>query len=226
MAAQSARQGCRAAEQGSEICRLDQVLQVREIKVTSVCVDTVCEADVGSFVAHSSYIKDLYALHWDELCGYLRSKFGGTSIDPEDIAQAVFTKFAGLEDCMVIKNPRGFLFTAARNRAYDEFRKEKIRLAHKDGERHAYKQDLNDELSPENVLSQRQNIRLLANVVEKLPKIQRTVLLLHRLEQLTYSQIANKMGLSETTIRRTVAKAVERIRKDLRRANDTRFYGV
>lgn len=219
MTAQSARQGCRVVGRASEICGQDQVLQVREIKATNVCVDTAIEADVGSFVSHSSYIKELYAAHWDELCGYLKSKFSGTSIDPEDIAQAVFTKFAGLEDCKEIKNPRGFLFTAARNRAYDEFRKEKIRLAHKDGERHAYKQDLNDNLSPENVLSRRQNIRLMADTVTRLPKIQRSVLLLHRLEKLTYTQIANKMGLSETTIRRNVAKAVERIRKDLRRAN-------
>lgn len=203
----------------SVFCGQGQVLQVRETKTTKVYADTASEAGVDCFVPKSSYIKELYALHWDELCGYLRSKFNGSSIDPEDIAQAAFTKFVGLKDYEKINNPRGFLYTAARNCAFDEFRKEKVRLAHKEDVTHIHKQELDDHLSPENVLSRRQHIGLMANSVKMLPKIQRTVLLLHRLDKLTYTQIAYKMGLSETTIRRNVAKAVERIRKDLRRAN-------
>lgn len=196
-----------------------QVSQVRDIKITKVCIETTSEADVDSFVPEPSYIKELYTLYWDELCGYLRSKFNGSSIDPEDIAQAAFTKLAGLENNKKINNPRGFLYAAARNCAFDQFRREKVRLAHKEGVKHVYKQRLDDHLSPENILSGRQHVRLMAKSVKKLPKIQRTVLLLHRLDKLTYTQIAKKMGLSETTIRRNVAKAVERIRKDLRRAN-------
>ena len=99
-----------------------------------------------------------------------------------------------------------------------EFRKEKVRLAHKEGVKHAHIQDLNDHLLPENVLLQRQTIKAMANSVKMLPKTERTVLLLHRLDKLTYTQIAKKTGFSETTIRRKVAKAVERIRKDLIRA--------
>lgn len=196
-----------------------QVLQVRDKKITEVCIDTNIEIGVDSCVPESRYIKELYALHWDELCGYLGSKFKGSSIEPENIAQAAFTKFAGLEDNEKISNPRGFLYAAARNCAFDQFRREKVRLAHKEGVKHVYRQEMDDHLSPENILSRRQHVRLMANSVKKLPKVQRTVLLLHRLDKLTYTQIANKMGLSETTIRRNVAKAVERIRRDMRRAN-------
>lgn len=200
-------------------CGQNQVLQVRETKFTEICVDMANEAEVGSFVPNSNNIKELYALHWDELCGYLRAKFYGTSLDPEDIAQSAFTKFAGLEDYEKINNPRGFLYAAARNCAIDEFRKEKVRLAHKEGVKHVYKQEISDHLSPEKVLLRRQTIKLMASSVKRLPKTQRTVLLLHRLDKLTYTQIAKMTGLSETTIRRKVAKAVERIRKDLRRAD-------
>ena len=197
----------------------DQVLQLTDTKITKTCSDTTSELDVTSFVPESRYIKELYVLHWDELCGYLGSKFSGSSIDPENIAQAAFIKFAELEDNEKISNPRGFLYAAARNCAFDQFRREKVRLAHKEGVKHVYKQEIDDHLSPENILSRRQHVRLMANSVKKLPKIQRTVLLLHRLDKLTYTQIANKMGLSETTIRRNVAKAVEYIRRDMRRAD-------
>lgn len=196
-----------------------QVLQVRETKITEVCNDTMSEIDVDSFAPEPGYIKELYALYWDELCGYLRSKFSGSSIDSENIAQAAFTKLAGIEDYKKISNPRGFLYATARNCAIDQFRREKVRLAHKEGMEHVFKQEVDDHLSPENILARRQHVSVMANSVKKLPKIQRTVLLLHRLDKLTYTQIARKVGLSETTIRRNVAKAVERIRRDMRRAN-------
>lgn len=196
-----------------------QVSQVRDTKTTKVCIDATSEVAVDSFVPESRNIKELYALHWDELCGYLGSKFNGSSIDPENIAQAAFTKLAGLDDNEKIGNPRGFLYAAARNCAYDQFRREKVRCAHQEGMKHIYKQGMDDHLSPENIISRRQHVKLMVNSVKKLPKSQRTVLLLHRLDKLTYTQIAHKMGLSETTVRRNVAKAVERIRKDMQRAN-------
>ena len=196
----------------------EQALIVRKTKITRICADTANQEEIDPVAPNSSHIEELYALHWDELCGYLRAKFKGTSLDSEDIAQAAFTKFAGLEHYEKINNPRGFLYAVARNFAFDEFRKEKVRLAHKEGVKHAHVQDLNDHLLPENVLLQRQTIKAMANSVKMLPKTERTVLLLHRLDKLTYTQIAKKTGFSETTIRRKVAKAVERIRKDLIRA--------
>lgn len=157
-----------------------------------------------------------FGLHWQELCDYLRFRYGASVVDPEEVAQAAFAKLSEAQGAGDIKNPRAFLFATARNIAIDEFRKSRIRLAHK---REALQpREESGYFSPESVLVEKQRLELMNNVVMKLPKMQRAALLLHRLDRLTYSQIASKHGVSETTVRRHVAAAVEKIHKALKRA--------
>lgn len=162
--------------------------------------------------------KQLYSLYQQELCDYLRSRYAGSNFDPEDIVQTAFIKLAEIKDSGKIKNPRAFLFATVRNIAIDEFRKSKIRLTHKQDFLQSGDKEITDSFSPENVLLERQKLELINTVLKTLPKIQRSVLLLHRLDKLTYSQIASKYGLSETTVRRHVAGAIEKLHRGLKQA--------
>lgn len=189
-------------------------------KVNSECNDSIEGSGAEVADIDSGLIRKLYELHWQDLCNYLKSRFKEGLIDPEDIAQLAFIRFSGRQDTEKIKNPQAFLFAVARNIAIDEFRKSKIRLAHQEVVQITHVQEINDDLSPENVLIKRQKIDLMVTSIKKLPKIQRAVLLSHRLDKLTYSQIASKIGLSESTIRRYVAKAVEHIHRDLKRVDE------
>lgn len=164
--------------------------------------------------------KLLYSLHRQELCDYLRSRYADCNFDPEDIVQTAFIKLAEIKDSGRIKNPRAFLFATVRNIAIDEFRKSKIRLTHKQDFLQSDDKKITDSFSPENVLLERQQLELIDTVLKTLPKIQRSVLLLHRLDKLTYSQIASKYGLSETTVRRHVAGAIEKLHRGLKRAKN------
>ena len=159
-----------------------------------------------------------YETYRRDLCNYLRSRYGSDTIDPEDVAQVAFVKLAQVKDPESIKNPKAFLFATARNIAIDEFRKAKIRLAHQQDTLQSPDEEIIDVFSPETVLSERQELELMDTVIKKLPKIQRAVLLLHRLDKLTYSQIATKFGLSETTVRRHIANAMEKIHKGMKQA--------
>lgn len=85
--------------------------------------------DAAGFLENESS-KQLFHLHWHELCNFLRSKYEGASLDVEDIAQTAFTKMELLDNPETIENPKAFLFTTARNLAVDEIRKVKIRLAY------------------------------------------------------------------------------------------------
>jgi RNA polymerase sigma factor (sigma-70 family) len=170
----------------------------------------------------SDHVRDLFDLHWQDLCNYLRSKYDEGTFEIEDVAQAAFTKLAAVEDPGEIRNPKAFLFATARNIAIDEFRKAKIRLAHKQEVLQSPHEEIFDDFSPENVLLERQRLELMNAAIQKLPKIQRMVLLLHRLDKLSYSQIASKFGLSETTVRRHVANAIEKVHKSMKQADNNR----
>lgn len=171
--------------------------------------------DAGTMPAR---LRDLYRRHQEELRNYIRSRFGGGAFDPEDIVQAAFIRFAEQEEPDKIDNPRAFLYTTARNLAVDELRKTNIRLAHRQSARQDGEGENSDNLTPENVLSDRQKCELLRQSLEKLPEIQRNVLVMHRFERLTYAQISRATGLSESKIRRHIAGAMQRIIQDLKRA--------
>lgn len=192
---------------------------MKESKTADAYQKIFDESDIATSVLEAPDFKKLFELYWQDLCNYLRSRYGNSGIDAEDVAQAAFTKFAELEQPKTVKNPQAFLFATARNIAIDEFRKAKIRLAHKEDALHTSNEENSDVFSPENVLLERQRLELMNAVIKKLPKIQRTVLLLHRLDKLTYSQIASKYGLSETTVRRHVANAIEKIHKSMKQAD-------
>lgn len=174
-------------------------------------------SDIASSKPDSIDFKLLYSLHRQELCDYLQSRYAGCNFDPEDIVQTAFIKLAETKDSGKIKNPRAFLFATVRNIAIDEFRKTKIRLTHKQ-DLQSRDKEVTDSFSPENVLLERQELELINTALKTLPKIQRSVLLLHRLDKLTYSQIASKYGLSETTVRRHVAGAIEKLHRRMKQA--------
>lgn len=184
-------------------------------------VELMTGAEAESPVVQPDHVRHLFDLHWQELCNYLRSKYSDGEFDVEDIAQAAFAKLAAVDDIREIRNPRAFLYATARNIAIDEFRKAKIRLAHKQDVLQSPGEEIFDDFSPENVLLERQRLESMSAAVQKLPKMQRMVLLLHRLDKLSYSQIASKFGLSETTVRRHVANAIEKIHKSMKRADES-----
>ena len=161
-------------------------------------------------------LEELYLCYGKRLCQHLASTFGQGTVDAEDIVQITFSRYSEHQKREEIDNPRAFLYRTARNLAIDEIRKRKVRLAHRESIANENEENLAD-LSPENVLFAQQQIEALKTLINKLPGIERRVLMMHRFENCSYSQIAQKTGMSETTIRRHVAKALERLHRGMKR---------
>ncbi len=64
----------------------------------------------------------LYRDHATTLVAWLRRRFGDGPPEPEDIAQAAFTKFSSLVSVEDIQNHRAFLFTIASSMAVSAIR--------------------------------------------------------------------------------------------------------
>jgi RNA polymerase sigma-70 factor (ECF subfamily) len=62
-------------------------------------------------------------------------------------------------------------------------------------------------LTPEDELDMQQRVQNLADALAALPPRCREVFLLHRMENLTYSQIATHCGISVSTVEKHIARA-------------------
>lgn len=72
-------------------------------------------------------------------------------------------------------------------------------------------EDVSTVSEPERVVIGRERLQRLSAAVAALPRRERATLLMYRLDGLSYAQIAKKMKISETTVRRCMAQALEKI---------------
>lgn len=162
-------------------------------------------------------LQALFAEHQNEICAYLRAKFGDGPPEPDEIAQAAFLKLSGLPKDQVIENPRAFLYSTARNLMIDELRKKQRRDAHRRATLGESAEESLDVLTPERVLLAKERFAIMRATLQDLPDRQRDVLILSRIEGLTYTEIAKRIGISETSVRRDIASGIAKLHRALKR---------
>jgi len=132
---------------------------------------------------------------------------GYTPDAAEDGAQEVFVRMLGLGDSAHIDNPEAYLFRVASTVMTDRARRDGVRHA----SRHESADDLSiagEEPSPERVLSDRQQLERLRAVLDEMPARRREILMLSRMDGLSYSQLAARYGVTVSAIEKQMMKAI------------------
>lgn len=134
--------------------------------------------------------------------------------DLDDLAQEVFLRLLRYSDDVAIDNPQGYLFRIAANVANEWQERARHRKPHDD----SWLEDLQVEFSdePENAIAREVANQHMQDAVNKLPRRQREVLLLHVNEGLTYKQIAERQGLTYRVILRDLTRAYSQLRMQLK----------
>ena len=129
---------------------------------------------------------ELYRRHWTSLCQYVRRNFGSGPPDPEDVAQQAFERLSGSSS--VVDNVGPFLRRTARNLVIDHHRAflrtnaVMTEISILDG-KYA-------DLSPEDVLSSKEELLILNSAIANLPSKERVALLMNRIDGANFTEIA------------------------------------
>ena len=149
---------------------------------------------------------ELYRRHWTSLCQYVRRNFGSGPPDPEDVAQQAFERLSGSSS--LVDNVGPFLRRTARNLVIDHHRAflrtnaVMTEISILDG-KYA-------DLSPEDVLSSKEELLILNSAIANLPSKERVALLMHRIDGANFTEIAAHLGVSHSGARLLVSRAFER----------------
>lgn len=128
--------------------------------------------------------------------------------DSEDMAQEVFMRLARREGGAEIENAEHYLFQIARSVLADNARRRGARRA-------AYHEPYSElehaveDFSPERVLEGKEQVRRVLNALEDLPDNVRAAFVLHRFEDLTYAEIAARLGVSVSSVEKYVIRALK-----------------
>lgn len=131
----------------------------------------------------------------------------------EDLAQESYAKMSNLSTSQVITHPRAFLFRTATNLALDHLRKEKVR-------HHLPLEEVGDipkgEPSAEQRLVYKERVAAYRQAIETLSPRCREVFILHRLQQCSYREIGERLGISQSAVEKLMIRALAHCRQTLR----------
>ena len=157
---------------------------------------------------------DRYLLEALESEGVLRAylfRFVRNPADVDELLQETYARLlvASPADGTEVRSVRAFALTIARNVALDWLR-------HRDVVPMELVSDLaaldvlDEKAQVEEIVNSHQELALLAEVVGELPKRYRQVFTLRRVYGLSQREIAQDLGISETTVEQLLARAVRR----------------
>lgn len=150
-----------------------------------------------------------YRAHRTSLFHFLRRKAGAE--EAPDLVQEVFARAAGSEQRHRLANPGGFLRRIAQNLLIDRARRQKSSRA--------VFYPLREESEGATPAAQEWNLeaadllRLYETAVDAMPPKTRRVFLMHRVDELSYREIHEALGISIATVEYHMMRALSHISK-------------
>ncbi|MDQ1153424.1 sigma-70 family RNA polymerase sigma factor [Brevundimonas sp. SORGH_AS_0993] len=127
--------------------------------------------------------------------------------EADDIVQEIYARLAALACIDHIHNPRSYMFRMASGVMTDYIRRQTVVPMHGVDDLDAAGAASVDP-SPETVVLHRDEVKRLARVFAQLPPRVAEVFRLRRLEGLSQREVSHRLGLSESTIEKRMARGV------------------
>lgn len=165
--------------------------------------------------ANGRQLADIYRTEAPRLVRFFRRRLKCRE-EAQDLMQEAFARFAGSKPAATLRNPEAYLQRIARNILFDLSRRAQARS----GIRHV-PLDMGFEVpvAPEqaHAIEAQDVMKQYRKALSELTPKTREVFLLHRVEELSYKEIADRLGISVHTVEYHMVRALVHIDKALDR---------
>lgn len=155
--------------------------------------------DIQDSAAHVAPLRPALVKYFLRKCG--------NATEAEDLAQDVLVRALGKSQWESAEQAKGYIFRIAVNRWHDRNRRSLTHGVAVEWDDSATFAEA-EELSPERVLGNEQELHGVIAALQELGERTRDVFMLFRLEQMKHGEIAQLFGISVSAVEKHVAKAV------------------
>ena len=159
-------------------------------------------------------ITTYYQRHQNELIHYT-ARITACHDTAEDIIQESFIILFREAKQQQIENPRAFLFRVARNLAFDYLKHKKVTDKYAQIQ-HPVLESTIEAPSMEQMLADNENAELMKQVINELSPRCRDAFLLNKLYEMSYGEVAQYVGISESGVEKHIMKGLRHCRKRLK----------
>jgi RNA polymerase sigma-70 factor (ECF subfamily) len=158
----------------------------------------------------TAWFKSIFDEHYQSIRRFIYFRCGDDILS-DDIAQEVFIKLWDVRETVRPETVLSLLYTIASNLVKNHHKHQKVVL---NFQKNTTKSELNTEEADHNLRQQQMKERL-ERVLAAMPEKCRVTFLMNRIEELTYSEIAERLGLSVKAVEKRMSEALEYIRSNL-----------
>jgi RNA polymerase sigma factor (sigma-70 family) len=153
-----------------------------------------------------------------QLVRYLATN-GWSYDDAHDLAQEAMLRVHKFQQSQTLDNARAYLFKTANNLAIDQIRRTHLHDKYLRSEMPADQEEDNYPFapSPERTAAAKQELDNIYAVVDKMPTKVKRAFLLNRDRDLSYSEIAKEMGVSNSMVEKYITEALKVLRQQIPR---------
>ena len=130
--------------------------------------------------------------------------------DIPDLIQDVFVRLLGRGGEANIEHLNSYVLQIAASVLVDRSRRRSVRH-HDDHVQFDPQRSAEADIGPDRIVAGREALRMLMFAVEQMPERTRSVFVLRRLEQMSYKEIAKRLGLSVSAVEKHMVRAAERL---------------
>jgi RNA polymerase sigma factor (sigma-70 family) len=141
-------------------------------------------------------------------------------LDADDVIQECYAKFATMDSVDEIRNPRNYLYSVARTHLLMHVRHARVVSIRAVDDVDAFALPAN-EPSPEEQVSDREQLHLLALAVAELPDTGRKAFLLRMMDELSHKEIGARLGMSDNAVQKSIAKSLSFLMAKIGRGGNT-----
>ncbi|MFT6867535.1 MAG: RNA polymerase sigma-70 factor (ECF subfamily) [Cyclobacteriaceae bacterium] len=151
------------------------------------------------------YFEDVYTEYFKPLYLYARSLSKSDDLAKDIVSDVFFNLWKSKSDLTKIKELKSYLFRSVKNQVIRTLSNDPRGFDSIDTEN--YVQQI-ERVNPEEILLEKELLLIIENAIQKLPDQCRLIFDMAKNKQMKYAEIAVELGVSESTIKTQVSRAV------------------